>query len=104
VGTSSEIVESVPSPNLATDPFHNFLLDPATHIGARRRARARGLTVVGFYHSHPDSEPTPSPRDVAGASYTDHVYLIVRPTPSGCQARAFQWIEERFVEIDVIVD
>ena len=104
MGTAAEIVESVPSGNQAADPIHQFLLDPVTHFDALRRARARGLDVVGFYHSHPISDPTPSPTDLAGASYPDHVYVIVRPLAAGCEARAFQLSEGRFVEIPMIVE
>jgi proteasome lid subunit RPN8/RPN11 len=104
VGTPAEIVESVPSRNLAVDPMRGYLLDPVTHIDARRRARARGLFIVGFYHSHPNSEPVPSPRDAEDASYTDHVYLIVRPMPAGCEARAFEWLGDRFAEISLRVE
>jgi proteasome lid subunit RPN8/RPN11 len=62
--------------NLATDR-NRFLIDPKDHFDARREARARGLDVVGFYHSHPDSAPLPSPTDLAEATYPDHLYLIV---------------------------
>ena len=62
--------------NLATDQ-NRFLIDPKDHFDARREARARGLDVVGFYHSHPGSAPLPSPTDLAEATYPDHLYLIV---------------------------
>ena len=62
--------------NLATDQ-NRFLIDPQDHFAARREARARGLDVIGFYHSHPRSAALPSPTDLAEASYPDHLYLIV---------------------------
>ena len=54
-----------------------FLIDPEDHIDARRDGRARGLDVVGFYHSHPRSAAEPSARDLAEFGYPDHLYLIV---------------------------
>jgi proteasome lid subunit RPN8/RPN11 len=62
--------------NLADSPTR-FLIDPRDHIEARRRARRRGLEVVGFYHSHPHSPPRPSSTDVAESTYTEAVQLIV---------------------------
>jgi proteasome lid subunit RPN8/RPN11 len=101
--TSTEIVEAVRSVNLADDPLREFLIDPGVHIGTRRRARERGLAVVGFYHSHPRSTPAPSPTDLERASYDDHWYLIVRPLVEGCVAGIF-WLGPRgFEEHDLEV-
>ena len=98
VGTGTEIVEAISSPNLSDDPMRRFLLDPQTHFAARRLARERGLAVVGFYHSHPNSEPVPSASDLAEATYPDHWYLIVRPLAARCDARLFRLEGSAFVE------
>ncbi len=98
VGRAGEIVDAIRSPNRADDPLRRYLLDPAVHIGARRDARSAGLAVLGFYHSHPDSPPTPSATDRENASYEDHLYAIVRPLPAGCDARLFRLTTEGFVE------
>jgi proteasome lid subunit RPN8/RPN11 len=76
LGAHEVVMEARPARNLATDP-NRFLIDPKDHIDARREARAHGLDVVGFYHSHPRSAAVPSPTDLAEASYPDHLYLIV---------------------------
>jgi len=102
LGTTTAIVDAIRSANLADDPTRRFLIDPRTHFDARRSASARGLAVVGFYHSHPLSEPVPSPTDLAGASYSDHWYLIVRPLPTGCDARVYRLCGNAFVEEDVL--
>jgi len=101
VGTSTGIVDSVRSANLADDPTRRFLIDPKTHIETRRRASERGLAVVGFYHSHPLSAPVPSVTDLEGASYPDHWYLIARPLDTGCEARLFRLDGGRFVEVEL---
>ena len=44
-----------------------FYLDPRDYLKADREARARGLDVVGCYHSHPDDVARPSERDRIGA-------------------------------------
>jgi proteasome lid subunit RPN8/RPN11 len=97
IGKGENVLEAVRVANIAADR-HRFELDPQGHIDARRAARHRGLDVVGFYHSHPHSEPEPSPTDQANASYTDHLYLIVRPLPEGAKVRLFLYDGSQFVE------
>jgi desampylase len=77
LGRRGDIAEAVRARNIAADPLTRFLIDPEDHFAARRAARARGLDVVGFYHSHPSSPAEPSARDLAEFSYPDHLYLIV---------------------------
>ena len=77
LGTDGEVLEAVRARNVAEDRLTRFLIDPKDHIDARRAARARGLEVVGFYHSHPHSAAEPSPTDVADCSYPDHLHAIV---------------------------
>jgi proteasome lid subunit RPN8/RPN11 len=93
VGREGEILEAVEARNLADDP-NRYLLDPEDHIAIRRRARAAGLTVVGFYHSHPHSAARPSETDRAEASYPGHLYLIV----GGGEVRLFRLTDGNFVE------
>ncbi len=40
-----------------------FLVDPRDYLAAEREARASGLELLGFYHSHPDHPPQPSEVD-----------------------------------------
>ncbi|HWQ11637.1 MAG TPA: M67 family metallopeptidase [Roseiflexaceae bacterium] len=44
-----------------------FYLDPRDYLRADRQAQARGLDIVGCYHSHPDHPAVPSERDRVGA-------------------------------------
>ena len=44
-----------------------FYLDPRDYLRADREARARGLDIIGCYHSHPDHPAIPSERDRVGA-------------------------------------
>lgn len=57
-----------------------FTLDPRDYLRADRAARARGLDIVGCYHSHPDHPAEPSERDRVGAqgvgSGTSFSFLI----------------------------
>ena len=93
VGRDDEILQAFEARNLADDP-NRYLLDPGDHIAIRRTARASGLAVVGFYHSHPHSAARPSATDQAEANYPDHLYLIV----GADEVRLFRLTGGNFVE------
>jgi proteasome lid subunit RPN8/RPN11 len=106
VGRLDAIAECVPVRNISTTATR-YLLDPAEHITARRDARARGLDIVGFYHSHPRSGPEPSATDVAEASYAGHLYLIVGLAPAGhsgpnVAARLYRLVGGNFHEVPFV--
>jgi proteasome lid subunit RPN8/RPN11 len=77
VGAGDRIDAAVPARNVAERPASRFLIEPRDHLAALREARARGLDVIGFYHSHPRGDAVPSATDLAEASYPDHLFLIV---------------------------
>jgi proteasome lid subunit RPN8/RPN11 len=50
--------------NERQDSRHNrYLISPETVLAAQKEARALGLDVVGYYHSHPDHPARPSDFD-----------------------------------------
>src|SRR5436305_6725448 len=68
IGRASDevtVVERVLSVgNERQDSRHNrFLISPETVLAAQKEARALGLDVVGYYHSHPDHPARPSDFD-----------------------------------------
>ena len=58
------------------DRCSRFLIEPRTQLHVQRETRAAGLEIVGFYHSHPHSPPSPSrfDREMAWPEYS---YLII---------------------------
>lgn len=63
---------------------------------AELAAMAEGLDVIGIFHSHPDSEPVASPRDLAWASWPGYSYIITevrRGNPT--HSRSWQLKEDR---------
>ena len=99
VGAAGAITSAVRARNLSDQPTR-FLIDPADHIQARRAARAAGLDVVGFYHSHPHSSPEPSQTDVVEAAYPNHMYLIVGLEHDAAELRLYRFTGESF-ELEV---
>ncbi|NDJ61776.1 MAG: M67 family metallopeptidase [Chloroflexi bacterium] len=59
----------------AEEQYHRYAMTPADWMRLEDDAEARGLTLVGYYHSHPNAAPIPSTfdRDHALPNFT---YLI----------------------------
>jgi proteasome lid subunit RPN8/RPN11 len=77
------IVDAIAGRNLVTDRAHDrYELDPLDILAAERRARAEGLDVVGFWHTHPDHPAQPSRFDTERA-WPEYVYAICSTTAEG---------------------
>jgi [CysO sulfur-carrier protein]-S-L-cysteine hydrolase len=81
-----------------------YLVDPADHFAAIRRARAEGRGVVGAYHSHPRSPAIASPTDLREARDPDFVYLIVSlADPRTPDVRGYRLWAEELVEVPLVL-
>ncbi len=71
------IVASVKAGNTRTDSAHNrYSIAPAELVQIEREARRQGLSIAGFYHSHPDHPAQWSPTDFAEAHWIGCSYII----------------------------
>lgn len=57
-------------------PHNRYHIAPEELIAAQRHARASGLEIIGFYHSHPDHPAHWSPTDLAEAHWLGCAYAI----------------------------
>ena len=74
---SWSIEEAVRAGNTRTDSAHNrYQIAPAELVRIEREARARGLSIGGFYHSHPDHPAQWSATDFAEAHWLGCSYVI----------------------------
>lgn len=55
---------------------NRFLIDPRDQLRVEKDARARGLEVLGYYHSHPDHPARPSKYDCEHA-WPWYSYVII---------------------------
>ncbi|TME49972.1 MAG: M67 family metallopeptidase [Chloroflexi bacterium] len=83
VGEHVEVVDVTRGRNLNTERARDrYVLDPADILAADRDARARGIDIVGYWHSHPDHPAHPSQFDTDHA-WVDYVYVICATTSEG---------------------
>jgi proteasome lid subunit RPN8/RPN11 len=102
IGTAGDVLESVRARNIADRPAVRFLIDPHDHVRALRSARARGLDVVGFYHSHPRSAAVPSETDLAEATYADQLLLIVSLQHAAPDLRLYWFRDGNFLAVPFV--
>ncbi len=76
-GQRERAAEIIPIPNIASDPQHAYYMDERALVEALTHLEARHLELIGFYHSHPQSDPIPSQTDVRQANYPNTPYVIV---------------------------
>lgn len=71
------IVASARAGNARTDSAHNrYSIAPAELMRIEHAARTRGLSIGGFYHSHPDHPAQCSQTDFADAHWIGCSYMI----------------------------
>ncbi|HEY0410975.1 MAG TPA: M67 family metallopeptidase [Candidatus Dormibacteraeota bacterium] len=106
-GGGALAVRSVTSgANLAARGRDRFELDPLAILRAERAARAAGLDVLGFWHSHPDHPAVPSRLDTERA-WAEYLYVIVSSSADGTgDVRAWRLLPGAggFAEVDMAVD
>lgn len=68
-----------------------YKIEPAKLIEIQRDARGRGLSIVGFYHSHPDAPPHFSRTDLEQAYWIGCSYVIASVL-KGCAAEIKSFI------------
>jgi len=72
-----QIEAVVKAGNTRTDSAHNrYQIAPAELVKIEREARSRGLSIGGFYHSHPDHPAQWSTTDFAEAHWLGCSYVI----------------------------
>ena len=75
---SRRVVEVRLAKNVASeDREHRYVVDPLELLHADNEARAKGLELIGIYHSHPNHPAAPSELDRSRAAGW-YSYLILR--------------------------
>lgn len=71
-------VEAVlPAVNVSDVPCIRFEIDPSALLAAHKAARAGGLQVLGYYHSHPTGYPVPSATDREHSTGDLRIWAII---------------------------
>jgi proteasome lid subunit RPN8/RPN11 len=75
-GRAGRVEVLLPGQNIDHSPY-TYRLDPQEQLRFFKDMDARGLELLGIYHSHTQSAAYPSRTDVAQAYYPDAAYVIL---------------------------
>src|SRR5437588_5427780 len=70
-----------------------YRVDPRQHLQADRDAEARGLEIIGVFHSHTHSDAYPSPTDVEQAPDPTWHYVLVSLKDGEPVVRSFRIVD-----------
>ncbi|MEW6162985.1 MAG: M67 family metallopeptidase [Nitrospirota bacterium] len=86
--------------NIEDSPV-SYMVDSKEQFAAMKEMRKEGLEMLAIYHSHPDSDAYPSPRDIKLAFYPESVYLIVSLINIEPKIKAFTIRDEKAEEVEM---
>lgn len=72
---SGDPVKMIPMANALHSPVR-YQMDPRQQFDVMKRLRTEGMAVWAIFHSHPMSEPYPSPTDLRLAFHSECFYII----------------------------
>ncbi len=88
-----EVLEAVACGNANSErAADRYLIEPKDQLRVEKDARARGLDVVGYYHSHPDHPSQASATDLA-QSWEGLLYLILAVNKGAATSLQGWWRE-----------
>lgn len=82
-GNAAAILHATVAPNVSTEPWHRFEIDPAHLFDAHRKGRAGPDRLIGCWHSHPNGRGAPSRHDREGVADMGWLWLIVAAGKTG---------------------
>jgi proteasome lid subunit RPN8/RPN11 len=80
-----------------------YTVDPRDMLRVDREAEARGLEIIGVYHSHTHTDPYPSPTDVRQAPDPGWHYVLVSLRDTTPVVRSYSIVDGAISEEPVVV-
>lgn len=77
IGRGGTVSRALAIPNTADLPQVGFIMDERALAHALMALEGGPDQLAGFYHSHPTSDPLPSPTDIRAAAYPDAAHVII---------------------------
>jgi proteasome lid subunit RPN8/RPN11 len=101
-GRAGEPTRVIRCANAHETPTTRYRIEPREQLHAFRDMDERNEELVAIYHSHPASQPYPSPTDRAESHYPDAVYLLVSLRSAEPELRAFRIVDDVVREVRVV--
>jgi proteasome lid subunit RPN8/RPN11 len=88
------------------EQYHRYAMTPADWMKLEDEADAKGFSLVGYYHSHPDSPAVPSEYDRVHALPNFRYLITSVQNGNAAELRAWQLADDRshFDELTLRID
>ena len=96
-GQDGAVTRVLPVPNALHSPVAYQMTGPEF----TQAMAACDFEPLGIFHSHPAGPPTPSPTDIAQATYPDSIYVIIALNQSPPSVRAFRIVAGQVSEVKI---
>lgn len=97
-GKDKNVTQVYACSNASENPETTYEIAPPELLRVIEDAEAKGLEILGFYHSHPMGLSGPSFIDEGRATWHGHSYVIVIPEGN---ISSWRWRDEGFEEEEV---
>lgn len=101
---ASVSIESHRTVNTASDSQTEYAIDPEEQFAVMGTIERENHDVVGFYHSHPQGPPAPSPTDQKRATWDGYSYVIVALGGTHPYVGSWRWTGEEFEQELLAID
>ncbi|MEE8218339.1 MAG: M67 family metallopeptidase [Vicinamibacteria bacterium] len=104
---SGEVEETLPLPNTEKDtPRTRFVVSARDYIAVEDEADARGVRLLGFWHSHPDhpARPSATDRKYAWEGLLTVVIAVEKGEPRDITAWDVPGPDQPFRQLDLSID
>jgi proteasome lid subunit RPN8/RPN11 len=81
-----------------------YEVDPRDYLQADRDAEARGMQIIGVFHSHTHTDAYPSPTDVAQAPDPEWHYVLVSLKDLVPVVRSYRIVDGNITEEPVVLE
>lgn len=102
-GNNFEVLDVVKASNVMDSPTR-FEIDPEELYRVIKDAEAKGLDVIGFYHSHLGYGAGPSVVDLDHMKFlSSFIWLICDISAEGVKFKAFSMRGDKLTELELVV-
>lgn len=105
-GKNQRALQIYPMKNVHAKTETRYVADPQELLQVLREIEdEKQWDILAIYHSHPATQPYPSPTDIVEAHYPDAVYIIISlQNREQALVRGFRIVDERVSEITLEVE
>ena len=100
-GRGADATRVIRCANAHPVPATRYTIDPREQLRAFRDMEAKGEELVAIYHSHPITQPYPSPTDRAEAHYPEAFYVLVSLRDATPEIRAYRVRKAWVLEVEI---